>query len=204
VVGAKIMDESMFTGVLAHPIRCRALTIFADREASPVEIGRELGIGASHVAYHVRILLESGLIELTDETPRRGAIEHRYRAVSCSLSDEQYAEMTEEERASLSRIIFCAAAADASCAFSAGSYARRHDHHISRIALQVDEDAWIELRDLYWNHLQEIERIRQEARERLAEAGMKGTPAIAFNTFFELPEERVAPADIELGPTLLD
>ncbi|HVX34245.1 MAG TPA: winged helix-turn-helix domain-containing protein [Solirubrobacterales bacterium] len=192
-MGAKIVDESMFTGVLAHPIRCRALTILADREASPVEIGRELGIGASHVAYHVRLLHEHGLIELTDETPRRGAIEHRYRAVSFAHSDEEFAKLSEEERASFSRLIFCHAAAEASCAFSAGTYARRPDHHISHLPVQVDEEGWGELRDLYWNHLQEIQRIKREAGERLAEAGKKGTPVLTFNTFFELPEERVAP-----------
>jgi DNA-binding transcriptional ArsR family regulator len=199
-VGGKIIDKSMFTGVLAHPIRCRALTILADREASPVEIGRELGIGASHVAYHVRMLYESELIELTEETPRRGSIEHRYRAVFTTLSDEQYAAMTEEERGSYSRNIYCLAAADASCAFSSGSFAYRHDHHISRTALQVDEEGWAELRDQFWDHLQEVERIKREARERLAETGMRGTSVVAFNTFFELPLERVTPRTFDWVP----
>lgn len=199
-MGAKIIDKSMFTGVLSHPIRCRALTILADREASPVEIGRELEIGASHVAYHVRELLKNGLIELTDETPRRGSIEHRYRAVFRSLSDEQYAEMSEEERTGYSRNIYCMAAADASCAFSAGSFAARHDHHISRTALQVDEEGWAELRDQYWDHLQEIERIKREAGERLADAQTKGTSVLTFNTFFELPLERVAPRTFDWVP----
>jgi DNA-binding transcriptional ArsR family regulator len=199
-MGGKIIDKNMFTGVLAHPIRCRALTILADREASPVEIGRELGIGASHVAYHVRVLHENGLIELTDETPRRGSIEHRFRAVFRSLSDEQYAELSPEERGWYSRDIFCLAAADASCAFSGGSFAERHDHHISRITVQVDEDGWAELRDQFWNHLQEIERIKREARERLAETGMRGTSVLAFNTFFELPLERVAPRTFDWVP----
>ncbi len=192
-MGGKIIDKNMFTGVLAHPIRCRALTILADREASPVEIGRELGIEASHVAYHVRVLHESELIYLTEETPRRGSIEHRYRAVFHTLSDEQYAEMTAEERGGYSRNIFCLAAADASCSFSGGSFAERADHHISRTAVQVDEEGWDELREQYAEHLKEIERIKGVAKERLAETGMRGTSAIAFNTFFELPLERVAP-----------
>jgi DNA-binding transcriptional ArsR family regulator len=199
-VGAKIIDKSMFTGVLSHPIRCRALTILADREASPVEIGRELEIGASHVAYHVRELLKNGLIELTDETPRRGSIEHRYRAVFRSLTDEQYEELSEEERGLYSRNIYCLAAADASCAFSSGSFAARHDHHISRIALQVDEDGWTELREQFWSHLEEIERIKRVAGERLADTGARGTSVVAFNTFFELPLERVAPRTFDWVP----
>ncbi|MBS1679632.1 MAG: winged helix-turn-helix transcriptional regulator [Actinobacteria bacterium] len=190
----------MFTGVLAHPIRCRALTILADREASPVEIGRELGIGASHVAYHVRVLHENGLIELTEETPRRGSIEHRFRAVFHTLSNEQYAELSEEERGLYSRGIYCLAAADASCAFSAGSFAHRHDHHISRITLQVDEGGWAELRDLFWSHLQELERIKREVGDRLAATGIRGTSVVAFDTFFELPLDRVAPKTFDWVP----
>jgi DNA-binding transcriptional ArsR family regulator len=199
-LGGKIIDKSMFTGVLSHPIRCRALTILADREASPVELSREFGIEASHVAYHVRVLHEHGLIELTEETPRRGSIEHRYRAVYVSLSDEQYAELSEAERGLYSRNIFCRAVADASCAFSAGSYAYRHDHHISRTVLQVDEEGWAELRDQYMDHLSEIERIKREAGERLADAGVTGTSVLAFNTFFELPLERVAPRTFDWVP----
>jgi len=199
-VGGKIIDKSMFTGVLAHPVRCRALTILADREASPVEIGRELGLDASHIAYHVRVLHENGLIELTDETPRRGSIEHHYRAVYVSLSDEQYAELSEEERSSYSRNIFCRAVADASCAFSAGSYAYRHNLHISRTVLQVDEEGWAELRDHFMDHLEEVERIKREAGERLAEAGARGTSVVAFDTFFELPLERVAPRTFDWVP----
>jgi DNA-binding transcriptional ArsR family regulator len=199
-VGGKIIDKNMFGGLLAHPIRCRALTILADREASPVEIGRELDIVASHVAYHVRVLHEAGLIRLTEETPRRGSVEHRYRAVFHTLSDEQYEELSVDERSEYSRNIYCLAAADASCAFSGGSFAERADHHISRIAVQVDDEGWDELRDRYCEHLREIERIKQLSRDRLAEAGMKGTSVIAFNTFFELPLERVAPRTFDWVP----
>jgi DNA-binding transcriptional ArsR family regulator len=199
-VGAKIMDKNMFTGVLAHPIRCRALNILADREASPVEIGRELEVDASHIAYHVRMLRDSGLIHLTEETPRRGSIEHRYRAAYQTLSDEQYAEMTDEERASYSRNIYCFAAADASCAFSSGSFAARPDHHISRTTMQVDEEGWDELRDQFYNHMKEVERIKSEASERLEETGARGTSVAVFDTFFELPLERVAPRTFDWVP----
>jgi DNA-binding transcriptional ArsR family regulator len=200
-VGAKITDKHMFTGVIAHPIRARALTILGDREASPVEIGRELGIGASHVAYHVRILLAEGLIELTEETPRRGAVEHRYRAICPDeFSDEEYAALTAEQRNDHSRDIFCFATADASCAFSAGSFGDRPDHHISRMPMQVDEEGWQELRELYNNTLREAYRIKRQAQERLTETGTPGTSVLTFNTFFELPPERVLPRSFDWVP----
>lgn len=200
-MGGKITDKHMFAAVVSHPIRARALTILADRESSPAEIARELGMAASHVAYHVRILLEEGLIELTEETPRRGSIEHRFRAVSPpELDREEYAALSVEERDRFGRLIFSFAAADASCAFSAGSFSERPDHHISRMPLEVDDEGWEELRVLFEGTLREIYRIRQEAGDRLTEGGMRGTTVLAFNTFFELPLERVAPRTFDWVP----
>ena len=118
----------------------------------------------SHIAYHVKVLLANGLIELTEEIPRRGSIEHRFRAVFRELTDEDYAAMTPEERGWYSRAIFCLAAADANCAFSAGSFADRPDHHISRMAIQVDEEGWSELRDLFESTLRQAYEIKREAR----------------------------------------
>jgi DNA-binding transcriptional ArsR family regulator len=200
-VGAKLIDKHMFTGVVAHPIRARALTILADREASPAEIGRELNIGPSHVAYHVRLLLQEGLIELTEETPRRGSIEHRFRACfPPELSDEEYAALSAEERGTFSKLIFSFAAADASCAFSSGSFADRSDHHISRMPLQVDEEGWSELREAYETLLRSLYRIKRDSAERLTETGATGTSVLAFSTFFELPPERVIPRTFDWVP----
>jgi DNA-binding transcriptional ArsR family regulator len=189
-MGGKIVDKQNFAGVLSHPVRCRALTILADREASPVEIARELDLEPSHVAYHVRLLHEDGLIELTEEVPKRGSIEHRYSSASFELDVEEYAELTEEERAVFSRMIFSFAAADANCAFSAGSFAARPDHHIARFPMQVDEAGWTEVNELYDNLLTELYRIKKESGDRLDETGEKGAPVLAFSTFFELPANR--------------
>jgi len=200
-MGGKLVDKQMFAGVLSHPVRCRALTILADREASPVEIARELGLEPSHVAYHVRLLHKDGLIELTEEVPRRGSIEHRYQAVFFALNAEEYAELTAEERGVFSRMVFSFAAADANCAFSAGSFAERPDHHISRFPMQVDEAGWTEVNRLYDQMLTELYRIKKEAGDRLDETGAKGAPVLAFSTFFELPANRIIPRHFNWLPS---
>jgi len=41
-VTRKISDKEMIGTVLAHPLRCKILMILARRDASPVEIGREI------------------------------------------------------------------------------------------------------------------------------------------------------------------
>lgn len=185
-VGGKLVDKDMFAWVLAHPIRCRALTILTRRETSPVEIARELGLGASHVAYHVRILHESGLIELIDETQRRGSIEHLYKAVHANgLTEKQLSELSSAERALRARNTWCFVVDEASCALSAGTFLA--DHRINRLSMKLDKAGWAELCSLYESTRREADRIEAEAVERLAETGLRGDTVLAFNTFFAMP-----------------
>lgn len=66
---------------LGHPTRVRILNLLREREmVSPVELGAELGLAVGTVGYHVRRLEALGFIELAKRTPRRGAVEHHYRA----------------------------------------------------------------------------------------------------------------------------
>ena len=52
------------------------------RIASPNELARELELPLGRVSYHIRLLNDLGAIELVRTEPRRGALEHFYRAVT--------------------------------------------------------------------------------------------------------------------------
>jgi DNA-binding transcriptional ArsR family regulator len=72
---------------LAHPLRMRMLTLVAERgEASPVEMSRALDQPLATVSHHARVLRDSGCIELSRTEPRRGAVEHYYRATAAPFS----------------------------------------------------------------------------------------------------------------------
>jgi DNA-binding transcriptional ArsR family regulator len=74
---------------ISHPLRATILNGLYDREASPVEIAKELGEPVGNVSYHARALLELGAIRLVRTRQRRGAIEHVYTAtVRISLKQE--------------------------------------------------------------------------------------------------------------------
>src|SRR6266851_5760912 len=73
--------ETTLAAIVAHPTRARAFTILTERTASPVEIAQEIGKDVGHVGYHVRKLQQLNVIELVDERPVRGAVEHFYRAI---------------------------------------------------------------------------------------------------------------------------
>jgi DNA-binding transcriptional ArsR family regulator len=65
---------------LAHPLRVRIHNELADREASPIELARELDEPLGLISYHVRVLAQAGLLELSRRSFVRGAVQHHYRA----------------------------------------------------------------------------------------------------------------------------
>jgi DNA-binding transcriptional ArsR family regulator len=77
------MSEDM-TRLLAgiqHPLRREILkTIYdaGDEGCMPRAVAAELGLPLSNVSYHVRKLVENGLLTLLRTEPARGAIAHYY------------------------------------------------------------------------------------------------------------------------------
>ena len=71
---------SEFARTCSHPLRRRILRALTEQAASPVKLAGALEAPLGNVSYHVRTLVAVGLIELLEERPVRGAIEHVYRA----------------------------------------------------------------------------------------------------------------------------
>jgi hypothetical protein len=68
---------------LLHPTQLYIIKrAVADPEArfSPKQLQAESGEPLGNVAYHVRALYEKGLLRTAGTRPRRGAVEHFYRA----------------------------------------------------------------------------------------------------------------------------
>lgn len=87
---------------LAHPLRARVLQQFIDRPGSPSEVAALLDAPLSTISYHVRILAGLGFLELTGTTPRRGALEHTYRATARITLNVQPLEQNEQYSSILS------------------------------------------------------------------------------------------------------
>lgn len=83
-------DESRIAKALAHPLRARILQRLGERVLSPGDLAEELGAPLGVVSYHVRMLRDYECIELVRTEPRRGALQHFYRAIArASLDREQ-------------------------------------------------------------------------------------------------------------------
>jgi len=64
------------------PLRVRVLRILADHAATNQQVADTLGEPHAKVLYHVRFLLDAGLIQLVDTQVKGGNVEKYYRAVA--------------------------------------------------------------------------------------------------------------------------
>ena len=76
------MNWQLLARANTHPLRIsilEALELDDGRCLSPNDLSCELQVPLSNVNYHVTELYNTGLLELVDERPVRGATEHFYR-----------------------------------------------------------------------------------------------------------------------------
>jgi hypothetical protein len=185
----KKTEETTLGAIIAHPLRSQCLTLLADRTASPAELSIELGENLGNVSYHVRKLWKAGVVEIVEEKPVRGAMEHFYRAVvRPSISEDEIASVSIADRQTHAREAIALVTANASTAMKAETFARRTDYHVSRVPLRVDEDGWKEMATLFGETLERVFEIQEESAKRLGDTDEIGIPMIAFSTFFEMPE----------------
>src|SRR3954465_5615607 len=161
------IDDPRYVKALSHPLRVRILAMLQERTASPVELADWLGARLGAVASHVRTLHELDLIELVDETRVRGAVAHHYRAKERpKVSDEAWGRAAPIAKqgavgAALQTIDEYARASAAAGGFDRG------DAHLSRVVMRLDAQGWRELSKTLADTLDRIERIEDEAAERV-------------------------------------
>ena len=142
--------ETTLAAIVAHPTRARSFLILAERTASPAEIAKEIGKDVGHVGYHVRKLQQLDLIELVDEKPVRGAVEHFYRAIERPVvTEEEFVGQSIEEREVFTRAILQLHVADVARAMDEHTFDSRANRVIVRIPMLVDEEGFAELSDLH-------------------------------------------------------
>ena len=131
---------------IGHPLRLQLLSRLNERVASPVELARELGESVQLVSYHVRILRDLGFVELVSTTPRRGAIEHHYRAVRRPFfSDADLAALPPNARATLVGGALEGIFAHVAHAHEHGIFEQQRNSNITSADVVLDQEAWDKL-----------------------------------------------------------
>jgi DNA-binding transcriptional ArsR family regulator len=159
---------------LAHPLRTRMLSILLEREASPKELAEEFDIPLANVAYHIQVLRKLKLIRLVRKTPRRGAVEHHYRADQAAhVANDVWSEIPGMVKEGLVAAGLNNIARDVTDAAATGGF-DHDDSHLSRQRLVLDQEAWDELADLLKHALDRGYELEKEAAERLKKNDHEG------------------------------
>lgn len=173
---------------LAHELRVEILAILNERMASPNELAKELGEGLSQVSYHVKVLKDYKCIELVKTEPRRGAVEHYYRATSRAfLTDRDWQQLPDSVRPGLSADLLQAIVDDAVAALEGSTFDRRDDRHLSWTPLVVDEQGWGELTEALDEALQRVFAIQAASAKRLTKAPEDGFATSVAMMGYEVP-----------------
>ena len=68
--------------LLADPLKLNLLQAFAEGEKTTKQVAAELGESVTKLYRHVDALYDAGLLEIAQETPKRGTVERTFRAVA--------------------------------------------------------------------------------------------------------------------------
>lgn len=72
-------DSTSDLRALAHPLRLEMLSLLTATELSAAEVARELGTTQANASYHLRVLLEAGLLVVAGEEKVNGGLAKKYR-----------------------------------------------------------------------------------------------------------------------------
>ena len=164
---------------LAHPLRIRMLSVLNQRVASPSELAGELDEPIGNVSYHMRTLADLGMVELVRTEPRRGAVEHYYRAIERPhLPAQDWATLPPSVRRSFSDVTGRAVLDDFTGAVKAGGF-ERDGARLNRLELKLDQKGWDELGKLLDDAAQRIEKAAAKSKDRKSgEDAITGTAVL--------------------------
>jgi len=181
--------ETTLAAIVAHPTRARCFSILAERTASPVEIAQQIGKDVGHVGYHVRKLQQLDLIELVDERPVRGAVEHFYRAIERPyVTAEEFEAQSIPEREVFTRHTLQLHVTDIAQAIDEHTFDARSNRYLVRVPLLVDEEGFDELAALHAEMYERTMDIQARSTERRAGSDVEGISTVSTSMFFETPE----------------
>lgn len=193
-------EVSTLAAIAAHPLTVACYMRLAETVASPNELADWLPEDLGKVSYHVRKLKRLGAIEEVESRPVRGATEHFYRAIERPvITDDEWAQLSMEERLNISRDILQRLVAELSLALETGTFDARHDRVLVRHPdLDLDEVGWKELTSL----LAETEERTYEIQAGVHTRRAAGTSTRSISTTaVYIQFERVSDANACFDPS---
>jgi DNA-binding transcriptional ArsR family regulator len=171
-----VLVDPRFVKALDHVLRQHILLAAVQGEVSPNNLSKALGEGLSQVSYHVKVLRDDcdGMIEETRTEPRRGAVEHYYRASAKTLLP---AKAWRRLKKGLRAVVGGGQANDLfndlADALKAGKLQGTHDY-IIRTPLVLDAEGQRNVKAIAERATKEVENEQQAAAKRMEKANGDG------------------------------
>jgi DNA-binding transcriptional ArsR family regulator len=166
-------SEARIAKALAHPLRARILQRLGERVASPGDLAVELDAPLGVVSYHVRMLRDYDCVELVRTEPRRGALQHFYRATARpNLDEAQWRTLPSQLRRELAGETIQELVDDLATAADAGTL-DDPDIVLTRTPLELDEKAFKKLNKLMAKTLDQALGIAAESSARRNEGASR-------------------------------
>jgi DNA-binding transcriptional ArsR family regulator len=152
---------------LGHGLRVEILAILNDRLASPSELAKELDEGLSQVSYHVKVLKDFEMIEMVKTEPRRGAVEHFYKAnEKVFISSEELKLMPKSAQAGVWAPVMADIERDVSTSLETGAFAKRPDFVVGRDVKILDGRAREDAEKLAAEFFKRFEKLEADSARR--------------------------------------
>lgn len=180
-------DEQVVSHSVNHEVRLDALNILYERVASPNEISKELHKPLATVSHHVKELFDDRVIELVKTEPRRGAVEHFYRAKrSPEVTAEEWKKMPKGVRRGIANVAMHAVVADGLASIRHKRFEVDDDMYIAWMPMRLSEQGEGEITDLQAEILERFKEIATRDKARQSEDGEKPRSVrIAATLWFE-------------------
>jgi len=186
------INDPRLVKALAHPLRVRILSILETRNASPNELSKEIGAPLGTVSYHVRRLDELGLVKLVSTAPRRGAVEHYYKAEATPrVTDKAWSQAPEIVKQALVGASLGQLSEQVNDAAVEGGFSR-DGAYLARMPVLIDQQGWDDLNALMGRVEEEVDQIAAASEKRLRKSDHEGE--LAATAVVMLFERALKPA----------
>jgi hypothetical protein len=169
---------------LAHPLRVQVLEELQKRVASPSQLAKEMDQSLGLISYHTNTLIECDCLELAGTRPRRGAIEHLYRAKPRSfIGHQDWRRAPLSVRGGVTAATVGSFVDRAAAAAEAGTIDSRDDTTLNWMPMTVDDTGWREIAEVLDKALTLLMGVHDRSAKRLG--GEQGIPVIVGLAGFE-------------------
>jgi DNA-binding transcriptional ArsR family regulator len=187
------IDQTLVKAI-AHPLRHQILLALNDEVLSPNQLSQRLGERLGNVSYHVRFLADLGAIELVDTQPRRGAVEHFYKAKQQAwFASADWKQLPVSTRRGIFGDHLKRIFEDVSGAAAAGGFDDAQAH-VSYTPVELDERGFAEVAKLLDDTVKRVLAIHAESAARAKKsAGVERKPTEVAMLHFDRAPAAAAP-----------